>query len=168
MKAELGQARSMFRPSGVDTHPRQRLTSQAALHAAIFLSLLSLRLFAPSQPYLEGHRPRPPLHKLTGQEWQQLTRTLFGSKASPPISSSSQLPLLLSLAAGSVCALTQTRQSTSREPFSRRSRAYRSLMRMENRHRTESSEQLPKVLAHSRVYTTLDYLEVAAAVRIIM
>lgn len=41
-------------------------------------------------------------------------------------------------------------------------------MRTKKRHRTESSGKLPKVLAYSHIYTALSYLDVAAAVHIIM
>ena len=56
-------------------------------------------------------------------------------------------------------------RSVSGESSSRRGKAYSPLRRMEKRPQDRVlSEYLSKVLAHSRVYTALNYLDVAAAV----
>lgn len=104
VKAELGQAQSMFRPSGAGACSRQ---SRPGPSSRFSLSLLRLRLLTPFQPYLAGHCPCPALHKLEGQSHHQSTGHLFGSKASPCKFSSSQLLPLLSVASQSVYALTQ-------------------------------------------------------------
>ena len=163
VKTELGQVRSMFRPFRVDTHPRQ---SQPGCSPCFSLPLLSLRLLAPFQPYLAITVLT--LHFTSSKGRHVSTDMEMSSKVNPWKSSPSQLLVLLSLAAQSVQVLIPTR-SVSGESSSRRGKAYSPLRRMEKRPQDRVlSEYLSKVLAHSRVYTALNYLDVAAAVHNVM
>lgn len=129
-KRKLGRWIPREGRSGASTEQTQTLRSgcsrwpEPARPPFLLLSpLLSPWLLALSQPSLAGHCPWPAFHKLKRQSCHQLTWQLFGSEVSPyPVSSSEPFPSL-SLAAQSVYALRQIRQSVSRELFSRRSRA---------------------------------------------
>ena len=124
VKAELGQARSMFRPFRVDTHPRQ---SQPGCSPCFSLPLLSLWLLAPFQPYLAITVLT--LHFTSSKGRHVGTDMEMNSKVNPWKSFPSQLLVLLSLAAQSVYVLIPTK-SVSGESSSRRGKAFSPLRRI--------------------------------------
>lgn len=75
MKAELGQAQSVLRPSGAGMHPRQ---SQPRFPLS---SPLPRR--RPSPPRQAGHRPCPALHRLTGSHVSRRQGNCLVAKRAP-------------------------------------------------------------------------------------